>query len=558
MAMTTGSKYLAQALHEYGVTHAFLVPFVLPRSLAAMDQLGIKPVSAHSELAAVYMADGYGRASRRAGIAMSQTVGAANIAAGLRDPWLGCSPVIAITGGPSAATRYRYLYQEVEDFPMFEPVTKWNARVETCEQLPGLLATAFRTATSGTPGPVHLEVAGRAGDVLDREADLTPNVDARFGAYPPFRSSPDAASVAAAVRAIGAARTPVLVIGGGVIASGAEDLAVQLAERHSLPIITTLNAKSAAPDCHPLNMGISGTYGRWSTNRLLTEADLVVWLGTRAGGMVTEIWKAPKAGTPGVYFDLDPTVVGRDFPVAAAVVGDARESLLAALAVDAPAVDRTAWVGRAQSLLKAWRDSVSEPRASDGSPIRPERICRDLANVLPADGIVVSDTGHSAQWTGTMLWLRQSTQRYIRCAGTLGWGLPGAIGVKCALPNRPVVCFTGDGGLYYHISELETASRLGINVVLIVNNNSGFSQTRRSFAAAYAGVGGGDGSNVWKFGSTDFAAVARAMGCVGERIERAGDLAPALERAMTCGRPALLDVITPVDALPQSPWGGPA
>jgi acetolactate synthase-1/2/3 large subunit len=227
------------------------------------------------------------------------------------------------------------------------------------------------------------------------------------------------------------------------------------------------------------------------------------------------------------------------------------------LGVVTPTVDRGDWLERARTLLCAWRESVAARRESDESPIRPERVCREIGDALPDDGIVVSDTGHSAQWTGTMLWLRKAGQRYIRCAGTLGWGLPGAIGVKCALPDRPVVCFTGDGGLYYHISELETASRLGINVVVVVNNNSGFGQTRRSFRAAYADAGGGDGSNVWQFGSTDFAAVARAMGCEGERVERAEDLRPALERALACGKPALLDVVTPVDALPPAPWGGP-
>ena len=557
VAEMSGSVYLAEALAGYGVTHVFLVPYVASRALAEMERRGIRGVSAHSELAAVYMADGYARAAHRPGVAMSQAIGASNLAAGLRDPYLGCSPVIAVSGGPNPDTRYRQLYQEVEDFPMFNPVTKRNMRVEKAEQLPTVVSTAFRAATSGTPGPVHIELAGRAGDVLDRRADLRPHIERRFGSVPPVRPEPDRESIAAAVAAIAGASRPVVVAGGGVIASGAECELRRFVEQQSLPVITTLSAKDALPDGHPLCVGLSGTYGRWCANKVLSEADLVVWVGSRAGGMVTDIWKAPAAGTPGVYIDITSGDVGRDYPVAACVVADARAALRVLAESAWPIAHREQWGARVTGLVAAWRESVAGWRASDASPIHPARIARELGDVLPADGVVVSDTGHSAQWTGTMLWLREG-QRYIRCAGSLGWGFPGAIGVKCALPDRQVVCFTGDGGFYYHLSELETAARLGINVVVVVNNNGAFSQTRRGFRAAYADAPGPQaGADLWQFRQTDFAAVARAMGCSGERVTSPAELRPALERAFAAGVPAVIDVLSDVDALPSPPWGGP-
>src|SRR5690348_7672156 len=169
MPKMTGAQVMADMLHGYGVTHVFHVPAVLRRSFAEMEQrrTGIKRIHTHGEKAAAYMADGYARASGRPGVCMAQTVGAANLAAGLRDPFLGCSPVLALTGGPYHWSRGRNYYQEIEDFPLFKPVTKFSAQVTDAGRLPDLLAYAFAAATAGKPGPVHLEVDGHSGEGVE-------------------------------------------------------------------------------------------------------------------------------------------------------------------------------------------------------------------------------------------------------------------------------------------------------------------------------------------------------------------------------------------------------
>src|SRR6266508_4527556 len=187
MPEMTGSRYFAEAMQAAGVSHIFFVPTMLLPALAEIEDMGIRRVMTHGEKAAAYIADGYARASRKPGICMVQNVGAANLAAGLRDPYLAGSPVIALTGGPAPSSHYRHLYQEIDDLSMFDPVTKANMRLDTLDRLPDVLRQAFRAATSGSPGPVHIEMRGSHGQVLEAEADLDLLVEQQFCRAPAFR-----------------------------------------------------------------------------------------------------------------------------------------------------------------------------------------------------------------------------------------------------------------------------------------------------------------------------------------------------------------------------------
>src|ERR671925_1610957 len=189
----SGAECLAEMLAGYGVTHVFMVPAVLRRTFVEMERrnTGIARIHTHGEKSAAYMADGYARASGRPGVCMAQVIGALNLAAGLRDAYLAHSPVIAFTGGRDAKTKFRKVYQEIDDVPAFEPVTKWNATVDAVERFPDMVRQAFRVATSGAPGPVHLQFRGNEGQIDQEEADIAPIVEAQFARVPPFRSLPD-------------------------------------------------------------------------------------------------------------------------------------------------------------------------------------------------------------------------------------------------------------------------------------------------------------------------------------------------------------------------------
>ena len=211
------------------------------------------------------------------------------------------------------------------------------------------------------------------------------------------------------------------------------------------------------------------------------------------------------------------------------------------------------WLDRAAHLVRQWKSEVEALRNSDAVPLRPERICREIEASFPENAILVSDTGHSGIWTGTHVELHHPGQTYLRAAGSLGWGLPAALGAKCAQPDRPVICFTGDGGFYYHMAELETALRYGINVVIAVNNNHSLSQETEIFAEAYGGQQH-TGLEMWQFREQNFARIAEAMGCFGVRVERPEEIRPALQRALTSDRPAVVDIVSDIDALAPAAW----
>jgi acetolactate synthase-1/2/3 large subunit len=562
----TGAEYLARALDAYGVTAAFFVPTILSRTLYEMEaRTGIRRILTHGEKAAVYMADGYARASGGPGVCMAQTVGAANLAAGLRDPFLGCSPVLALTGGPYNWSRGRNYYQEIEDFPLFKPVTKFSAQVTDAGRLPDLLAHAFGAATAGKPGPVHLEVAGHSGEDVENGETGTAVPAPSPAAVPRLRTRPAAESVAAAVRLLRAARRPVIVAGGGVRASGAGPELRALAERLNAPVATSLNAKDVLPADHPLNVGVPGLYSRASANHVLLEADLVLFVGSRTGNQVTLKWQVPPLSTRVIHLDIDPAEIGRHYPDTLGVLADAKlglAELTDALAADPGdrdpghgatdhgATDHGAeWVRRAQDLGRSWREQWRAPMTSDQVPIRPERLCAELTAHLPDDALLVSDTGHSGMWTAGMIDLCRPGQGYIRAAGSLGWGLPAALGAQVAQPGRPVVLFTGDGGLWYHVGELETAARCQIPAVIVVNNNSSLNQEINVYSAAYGGKLHGRHGELWHFRDTDFAAVAESMGVLGLTVRKARDFEGALDQALASGRPAVVNVVTEMEAV---------
>ncbi|PKB82368.1 MAG: acetolactate synthase [SAR202 cluster bacterium Io17-Chloro-G9] len=556
MPKMTGGRFLAETLQGYGVTHAFFVPVIAQQALLEMEKLGIKRVLTHGEKTAAYMADGYARTSRRPAVCLAQSVGAANLAAGLQDAYLGNSPVVAITGRRPHMGQYRNTYQEIDHVKPFDAVTKYNVAVDSTEQLPFLLRQALREATSGSPGPVHLDFEGTSGNVVDSgEAELDVLIEEQFTHVPPYRPEPEDSMVRQAAQVLAGARRPVIVAGGGVMASQAQREVVQLAEMMSIPVATSLNAKGTIPDSHPLSVGVCGSYSRWCANRVVSEADLVVFIGSHTGSQVTLDWNIPAAGTPVIQIDIDPSEIGRSYPTVASLQGDARASVRKLIEVLEPIGPRAEWISRVQELTGDWRDEVAPLANSDATPIRPERLCKELTDWLPSDAILVADTGHAGIWTGTMMDLQHPEQTFLRAAGSLGWGFPAALGAKCAAPDRTVLSFTGDGGFWYHLPELETALRYGINAIIVVNDNHSLNQEKRSNERLYAGQPGNP-DDLWVFRDVDLAKVAEAVGCFAIRVEHPNEIQSALEQAIASNRPAVLDVVTDIDGISPPAWNG--
>ena len=555
MPKMTGSRLFAEMMQGYGVSHIFFVPAFMLKAFAEMEDMPIARVMVHGEKAAAYMADGYARASGKPGVCMAQMIGASNLAAGLRDAHMAGAPVIAITGGPTPVSRYKHAYQEVDDVNQFDPLTKMNAQVDVVTRLPDLLRQAFRVSTSGAPGPVHLRIQSHLGQITEAEAELDPLVETMYTQAPAFRPEPEMQRVKDALSALLAAQRPVIVAGGGVMRSGAAAEIVELAEKLGIPVATSLNAKAAMIDHHPLNVGVPGAYSRDCANRTLLECDLAFFVGSHTGGQVTNNWMFPPVGTRVIQLDIDPNELGRNYPNTVSVLGDAKATLRHMINLAPQRADATGgWVKRAQELVATWRNETAEMRNAEVSPIRPERICKAISDVLPENGVVVSDTGHAGIWTARYIEFKHANQRYFRTAGSLGWGFPATLGVKCAMPDRPVVCFTGDGGFYYHIAELETARRHNINAVIVVNNNSALNQEIKLNDLAYGGKQRGRAEEMWKFPDVNFAKIAEGFGCVGIRVEKAADLNAAIASGIAMNKPVVIDVVSDTYAIAPHPW----
>ena len=551
----SGAQILAEMLAGYGVSHVFMVPAVLRRTFAEMERrTSIRRIHTHGEKAAAYMADGYARASGKPGVCMAQVVGALNLAAGLRDAWLAHSPVIAFTGGRDPKTKFRKVYQEIDDVPAFEPVTKWNATVDAVERFPDMLRQAFRVATSGAPGPVHLQFRGNEGQLDQEEAEMEPLVEPQFARVPAFRPRPDLDDLKKALQHLERAERPVIVAGGGARWSGAGPELVALAEALSIPVATSLNGKDCIAASHPLAVGVVGSYSRESANRVVAAADLVFFIGTSAGGMTTHVWTVPKIGVPAIQIDIEAETIGRNYPLKVGILGDAKIALAALLKLSSN-VQRSKWLEQVKSICREWQSKYRPALESDAAPMRPERICAELSRHVPEDAIVLADTGHAGMWMGGMYDLR-GRQSFLRSAGHLGWAFPAGLGAKCAAPERPVVTFTGDAGLWYHLAEIETAVRWNIAAVTVVNNNASGNQSKRGFDRAYGGEQTAQARELWTYRMVDLARVATDIGALGIRVERPRDFPPALEKAIASGKPAIVDVVTDIEAIAPAAVSG--
>jgi acetolactate synthase-1/2/3 large subunit len=353
------------------------------------------------------------------------------------------------------------------------------------------------------------------------------------------------------LRELGKARRPIIVAGGGARHSQAGPVLIELAERLQIPIATSMNAKSLVPAGHPLNAGVVGTYSRESANRTIAEADLVFFIGSGTGSQVTTNWKLPARNSKVIQLDIDPHELGRHYFGAVLLLGDAKSTLeeLLALTAENPGSGGEDWIKRVEQLRKEWYAAVAPLTGSDAVPIRPERIFGELNRSLPDDAIVVADTGHAGMWAAAYLDLGHQRQDFIRAAGSLGWSFPAAIGAKLAARERPVVVFTGDGGFWYHLSELETAVRVGANIIVVINNNNCLNQEYEVYKEAYGGALRGNHHELWHFRHVNFSQIAESMGAFGVRVEKPSQIGAALKAAFSQNRPSVVEIMSDPDAM---------
>ena len=551
----TGAEWLARTLAANGTTHVFFIDAVLRRTLIELGTLGVTRVLAHAEKSAAYMADGYARVAGRPGICFAQSVGAANLAAGLQDAYLGRSPVIALTGRKQSAHQHRNAYQEVPHGPLYAPVTKFDAEVDSAADLPRLLRQAWRAAMTGSPRPAHLDLNGLQAEIIETglvhaQAVADPALQLRM---PPHRPTPSDDEIERTAAVLRAARRIAIVAGAGATASQAGPELLALGQALAAPIATSLGARGIVPTRHALSIGCAGNYAAPPANQIVHEAELVLFVGCHTGDQVTHTWRIPAIDTQVVQIDIDPLELGRSYGNTLGLMGDPKATLAKLLAALGNPARDTAFADRARGIVAGWREARAPLLASNAVPILPDRLCAEITAALPEDGILVADTGYSGIWTSTLIELNGTSQTYLRAAGSLGWAFPASLGAKCAAGKRKVICWSGDGAIYYHLTELETARRRGIAVVLVINNNSGFGQGWPNIQRQQ-GNKPGDVRDLVRFGPTDFAEVARTFGLRGIRVQEPSQIAPALRDALASDQTVVVDVATDIDARAPEPW----
>ncbi|MGH0002694.1 thiamine pyrophosphate-binding protein [Pseudovibrio ascidiaceicola] len=542
-----GAEAMVKMLEAQGVQHIFglcgdtTLPFY-----DAMYKLDHKMthVLTRDERCATYMADAYSRVTGRPGVCEGPSGGGATyILPGLIEASESSYAVLGITTDISVGSYGKYPLTEVDQEALMRPLTKWNTVIKRADHIPRMVRKAFRAMTTGRSGAAHLglpyDIQYDAVDASDIWADQ------QLTSYPAYPQAPAPGAAEAAVDAILSAKKPLIVCGGGVVIAGAMEELDRLATRLDIPVATSISGQGSLAETHPNCVGVVGSNGGTDeTWEAMANADLVVFMGARAGSTTTSRWEAPSAKTRVVHFDNDPMVIGANYEVEVGVVGDLKLSLAQVNAVLDKRDQGADTFGGAAAVadIKKRKFEIFNKLAQSGeAPIRPERVIDAMMKVLPVDATVISDPGTSCPYFSAYYQLPQSGRHFItnRAHGALGYSLSAALGAWYGRPSSKVVAMMGDGSFGFTCGELETVCRSRAPITYIVFSNSNYGWIKASqYAdtdARYYNV---------DFNRTDQAAVAAAYGVKSWRVENPDDLERVLKEAIEHDGPTLIDVVT--------------
>jgi acetolactate synthase I/II/III large subunit len=541
--LLTGSQILCRALLEEGVRVLFGYPggAIMPFYHALPEYPALRHVLVRHEQAAAHAADGYARATGRAGVCVATSgPGATNLVTGLATANMDNTPVVAITGQVSRAMMGRDAFQETDIIGITQPITKHSRLVEDVEELADAVHEAFAVATEGRPGPVLLDVPK---DVQNQKAEWRQRDRAKR--HRPASVPTDPASLGHAARLIADARRPLIMAGHGVILGGACDELRMFAERTGCPVITTLLGISALPESHPLHLGMPGMHGEVHVNRAIQQADLILGIGLRFDDRVTGNLAGFARHAKIIHIDLDPSEIGKNVPVAVGIVGDARAVLRGLLERTAPRV------------CDEWREEIAgfvRPRFEGfRGGLSPEGILGAIGEATGGRCTIISDVGQHQMWVAKLFpYQRPNTHITSGGLGTMGFAVPAAMGVALARPEEPVWAISGDGGFQMNLQEIATMVQEKIPVKMAIFNN-GYLGMVRQWQQFFHGRRY-SATPIW---SPDYVRLAEAYAIPGWRVERGDEVAGTLAAAMASPGPALVEFVIEQEAnvFPMIPPG---
>jgi acetolactate synthase-1/2/3 large subunit len=548
----TGGRALAEMLRlaevgpMFGMGGFQLLPFY-----DAVAQLGLEHFLINDERCGAFAADAWARVTNRPGVCDGTLgPGATNLVTALVESLNAGVPLVAIAGDTHRAHSWKNMTQEARQVEILRPAVKELIRVELVSRVPELVRRAFAVATSGRPGPVLLDVPE---DVAHGEHDFSGDeffFEPATLRAPARRARPAAHDIGRAAQMLWKAQRPVILAGGGIHLSDAHAALLALAELTGAPVAHTLSGKGAIPCTHPLSAGLFGRYSRIA-NDLIAAADCLLVVGCKLGEIATKRYTLPAPGVPMIHLDIVAEEIGRFRAPDVALWGDAREGLIDLRDALSAFPARSDWSAEAARRMKAWRQEVKGRLLSDERPINMARLCHELNEVMPADGILVADGGFAAHWTGLLYDAKAAGRHFIvdRGLASIGYGLPGGMGAALAARGRAVVAVTGDGGFNMTLGELETARRAGLGITIVVVNNAASGYVK---ALQHAMMKGRYQSA--DLVEMDYAAIARTMGCGGIRVEDPAELATALRAGIAeRDRPTVVDVVVTRDPAKMLP-----
>lgn len=536
-----GSDAILRSLEAEGVDVVFGIPggAILPTYDAFARGRTVRHVLARHEQGAGHMAEGYARASGRVGVTIATSgPGATNLVTPIADAWMDSTPLVCITGQVRSSLIGTDAFQETDATGITLPIVKHSWLVQEPEELAGVMKAAFHVARTGRPGPVHVDVAK---DVQEAELDFRyPDEVDLPGWRPPSRVH--SRQIAEAAKAILTAEKPVLYVGGGAINADACSELRRLAETGRLPVVTTLMAKGAFPDSHPLCYGAPGMHGSKWANWALNKADLLVAVGARFDDRVTGKLSAFAAGARVVHLDIDPAEIGKLRRADIPVVGPLKSALasLEAALMELGADEQegpAAW----RRQLDEWRETYPYRYRRDGDSLKPQAVLETLRDLTAGRDDVVWTTGVGQHQMWAMQYLVCDRPRSFITSGglgTMGYGLPAAVGAKAARPDATVVCVDGDGCFQMTCQELATSALEALPIVVVIVNNGWLGMVRQWQEMFYES----------RFSEThlthqvpDYARLAEAYGCAGFTVSSDDELEPVLEEVLAAGRTAVVD-----------------
>jgi acetolactate synthase-1/2/3 large subunit len=547
----TGGEALVRMLLAHGAGPVFgMGGFQLLPFYDAARRLGLDHHLINDERAGVFAADAYAKVTGRVGL-VDATLGpgATNLVTGLVEALNSGTPMVAIVGDSHREYSWKNMTQECRQLEILRPAVKEVIRIETLSRIPELVRRAFAVATSGRPGPVVLDVPE---DVAHGMHGFTPDAwqaSEVHAAIPALRCRPDGASLRRAAELLAGAQRPLILAGGGVHLSGAAETLTAFARTFNLPVAHTMTGKGAIPCIDALNAGLFGRYDRIA-NGLIAQSDLLLVIGCKLGEIATKRYTVPPPGMRIIHLDISAEEFDRTLHPTLRLWGDAREGIRdldEALQPQAQAIRSRLqpYADSVASAMAEWRKSVAPRLESDETPVAMARMLSEINRALPEDGFLVADGGFAAHWGGLLFDTQRPGRSFVPDRGfaSIGYGLPGAMGVAAAWPGRKVFGLTGDGGFNMMIGELETARRMKLDLVVIVVNNAASGYVKALQHLMY----GADAYQSSDLAETDYAKAADALGCTGIRVERAEQMGPALQRAKGLKGPVVIDVVVTRD-----------